>query len=1139
MTTLCFANEVIKSIKMSTRKPNIGFSYLLALAVVAFSRFAWLPWIVIYLHQRKYNSWAATVFGYGLLLSCFHIGQYLGHALTKSKSMNSSWFSISFMTLTGSFISLCFITRYTLILALFVIMGMSGMILTGVSINIDTNAPQLAILKRASELEINDTLERNLVSFAFAILIAGYLYNSHPLAQFPLYHLALALAAFCLLVLGYYVIISRMIKRRAPGIGGSVENAPGMSASDSTGSTAVVVDYNGPVPENFLEVCSGNLARARAMYGKALQWRQEKNVDHIFDIPQDHFHAILENYPHAIHGYSLDGCGVVYELLGRGSMPGIKAAGVTIDQVVWHMELRNELVFRRLLEPEYMRAQGAEPAPFTPDSTNTDVLSAPVRKMITVLDVAGVGLGSVNKDVLSFILRSGEIIDNYYPNQVSQLIVVNAPSWFSILFSTISAVLPASVRKKVAILYGTEGLEKYIHPSQRPVAYGGTGVELGKAQGHLDFLALEQKWRTSGQSSTLVSSAAAAGHVSTPTASSAPVAAPLRPLEEKRGLLSWFQRPQTAYLGEENTYKYNAVTRTWGEDVGASDATADNLSASTAPNRKGAPEKKPRTHGRGRASSDEDSSDELLPKRNKADKKRPASAYHATAHASNSEQERARRANVLKEKVDEHGMVLAIQAAQRAKRELSSLSNIEDGGNTGMNMRDLRRSMSFHDAADFRSVDTSSEQGMFRSHDDGEAGSGESRGNSTRESNFIPSKLSPQLFLIVLMIYCTCLWVQSALFSLIPVWLVIPVSAGGMEYSVREVTLVLSSTAMWCLLGHKGTSQRTDHMLKTSPIRALRLGCGLLLVVLFLLPFFLEYTVPNVDDPVDLPEDSASLSPADMEDWHEKDHRVQFITVFGRPLLSQMPVSYSTFISADRHNVAYDYVHWASSKYTFHTRSILALQLPSVLFSLILCGLQMCRRAAGILLQLTLANTFNDPSSVRRALNGLVEIGGPTLAASLFSLGYGMGLQYPMDASSFFSIAACQIMLVYIASILLRVQFRGDYGVMADYDEAMGGGGGGSASTQGTRYAQNDTNDILLEEGTSSASSRHAYQRGTRRTTAATAQAEFIPPEAPSRLSSLAQVFSIPLGDASLVYSPIFAAYGSKLYNLKDDFKDV
>ena len=41
-----------------------------------------------------------------------------------------------------------------------------------------------------------------------------------------------------------------------------------------------------------------------------------------------------------------------------------------------------------------------------------------VLRMMTVLDVKGIGMGSVTADVLSFIGKSGEIIDNYYPEQV-------------------------------------------------------------------------------------------------------------------------------------------------------------------------------------------------------------------------------------------------------------------------------------------------------------------------------------------------------------------------------------------------------------------------------------------------------------------------------------------------------------------------------------------------------------------------------------------------------------------------------------------------------------------------------------------------------------------------------------------------
>lgn len=75
-------------------------------------------------------------------------------------------------------------------------------------------------------------------------------------------------------------------------------------------------EYTGPVPANFLSVCGGNIKKARAMYAKAKKWYQEKHLDVIFDMPQDNFDTILRLYPHAIHGYSLDGCAVCYEVLG-------------------------------------------------------------------------------------------------------------------------------------------------------------------------------------------------------------------------------------------------------------------------------------------------------------------------------------------------------------------------------------------------------------------------------------------------------------------------------------------------------------------------------------------------------------------------------------------------------------------------------------------------------------------------------------------------------------------------------------------------------------------------------------------------------------------------------------------------------
>jgi len=130
------------------------------------------------------------------------------------------------------------------------------------------------------------------------------------------------------------------------------------TASHTNGdSTAAeqVDEYHGLVPSNFLSACNGNLINAQKMYSKMLAWRKKYQVDEILDIPQDHFHTILQYYPHAIHGYSLDGCAVVYEILGKGKLSELKKT-VDMDQLVWHFALRNELVFKKLMDPIYMQS---------------------------------------------------------------------------------------------------------------------------------------------------------------------------------------------------------------------------------------------------------------------------------------------------------------------------------------------------------------------------------------------------------------------------------------------------------------------------------------------------------------------------------------------------------------------------------------------------------------------------------------------------------------------------------------------------------------------------------------------------------------------------------------------------------------
>ena len=113
---------------------------------------------------------------------------------------------------------------------------------------------------------------------------------------------------------------------------------------------------------------------------------------------------------------------MVYELLGRARPHKLREAGVTMDQLVWHFVIRNELVFHRLRmrnDANVAESRGTKiGAGDQAAGGRAAAGSAYVPRMMTVLDVSGIGIGSVTKDVLSFIIRSSEIMDNYYPEQV-------------------------------------------------------------------------------------------------------------------------------------------------------------------------------------------------------------------------------------------------------------------------------------------------------------------------------------------------------------------------------------------------------------------------------------------------------------------------------------------------------------------------------------------------------------------------------------------------------------------------------------------------------------------------------------------------------------------------------------------------
>ncbi|KAI9143458.1 CRAL-TRIO domain-containing protein [Paraphysoderma sedebokerense] len=97
-----------------------------------------------------------------------------------------------------------------------------------------------------------------------------------------------------------------------------------------------------------------------------------------------------------------------------------------------------------------------------------------IEQSCTILDLQGISLMSVGP-VISFIREVSKIGQDYYPELLGTLFIINAPMLFSSVWSIIKAFLDEVTVKKIIILnsnYKSKVLE-YIDEDHLPVIYGG------------------------------------------------------------------------------------------------------------------------------------------------------------------------------------------------------------------------------------------------------------------------------------------------------------------------------------------------------------------------------------------------------------------------------------------------------------------------------------------------------------------------------------------------------------------------------------------------------------------------------------------------------------------------------------------
>lgn len=210
-----------------------------------------------------------------------------------------------------------------------------------------------------------------------------------------------------------------------------------------------------PMPERFLIAEDHDKDKALERWRDTLQWRQSKSVDNVLFVPHEKYRVIRKYYPQNFHCRDKKGNMVYIERPAGCRIKKLKKNGVPVEKLVWH----------------YMYCMEYLWTVFSPSEQD---------RLTTILDLTGVSIFMVEREVVTFVKMTIAMTSTHYPARGHKLFIVNAPRWFGQVWSWVKPLLNPQTLDKLAVLTKgekqTAALLNVIDAENLPVEYGGNNA---------------------------------------------------------------------------------------------------------------------------------------------------------------------------------------------------------------------------------------------------------------------------------------------------------------------------------------------------------------------------------------------------------------------------------------------------------------------------------------------------------------------------------------------------------------------------------------------------------------------------------------------------------------------------------------
>lgn len=198
------------------------------------------------------------------------------------------------------------------------------------------------------------------------------------------------------------------------------------------------------------------VASTESMIRREMKWRETARPDKVFeDFPKSkYFNSLIKYWPGDLHGVDQYGVPFYCERLGQidlHSLLGVVPAEVLIQYHIWCIE-RND----RIISEAFQR------------------LGAPVGH-VYIMDLSGLSIRHYNTSAIDILKQIQAIDDNNYPEFLRKVLVINAPTVFSMFWKIAKVVMHKQSAAKFEVMKGEylNEIKNHINDDNIPRFLGG------------------------------------------------------------------------------------------------------------------------------------------------------------------------------------------------------------------------------------------------------------------------------------------------------------------------------------------------------------------------------------------------------------------------------------------------------------------------------------------------------------------------------------------------------------------------------------------------------------------------------------------------------------------------------------------